>query len=814
MARSIIRKLHQRKFSSLGNPRPAAITVLWVTGLLSLASVWLALRMDNNTQDWETWIEIKSTARGEFERFKQWFGSNDYVIASWPDCTLWDPRLEAFTEYLRSNDSGRFIERAVNGRQAIDELCQSAASVTEPRARQMLAPMFFGDGDLTLTAIKLSQRGSRERLKAVQLIETAALASGVGDGELKLAGAAIANVEIDRQTNRSMWWSLPAAGVALLIAWLSIRSVRQTLVVMSLAAVAALFSLALVPATGGSFNALLVLMPMLVMTITLSSAIHLLGFYRLSLRKAHYNCSRQFAVQEMLYLGWRPASFAMLTSAIGAGSLATGQIPAVRQFGAFTAGSILIGLVLLLVVLPAALFLLAEQPRQIREKVLAKLPPSRDRSNTSTTIPLSSEAGPPSWHRKIGPIRIGLHNLATSHPHWVVAIALVLLTLGALGAWRLRTVLSAQALFSSGSRMIENSRWIEQRLVPSESIEIVIGFDTDLARAGTAASAAHPLPPFQQPPAGPTESAEAPSHVFTRQLRVLKALQIQLGKLPDVATAFSVINVVDAIPSLGDSVQETTQRAVFEATMQERVPQLLTSDLVAREGTTWHWRMTLGCAAENQVNYPQLTAECRRVIEELCDLLRESDRYSPFEYDLDYMVTGMKPIASQGHVSLFSDLQRSFLLALGMISLMMVVLLNSVHGGLIAMLPNIMPPLLLFGFLGWIRYPLDVGMILTASVGLGIAVDNTFHFLHRMRYVTRKTSSSRQGILAAFRDCSGPMLQTTAICCSSLALFAFAEFVPVRQFAIAIVVMLLLAVLADLLLLPALASLRQRRLLL
>ena len=187
---------------------------------------------------------------------------------------------------------------------------------------------------------------------------------------------------------------------------------------------------------------------------------------------------------------------------------------------------------------------------------------------------------------------------------------------------------------------------------------------------------------------------------------------------------------------------------------------------------------------------------------------------STTEKEFRFVVTGLNPIAAQGHVSLFEDLSRSFLLALALISLMMIVLLRSFHAGLIAMLPNIMPAIMLFGILGWVRYPIDVGMVLTASVGLGIAVDNTFHFLHRMRHVARKTSSPRQAIRTAFRDCSGPMLQTTAICCSGLSLFVFAQFLPVRQFSVAIVVILIFALLADLIVLPALASLRNRKLML
>ena len=93
--------------------------------------------------------------------------------------------------------------------------------------------------------------------------------------------------------------------------------------------------------------------------------------------------------------------------------------------------------------------------------------------------------------------------------------------------------------------------------------------------------------------------------------------------------------------------------------------------------------------------------------------------------------------------------------------------------------------------------------ILTACVGLGIAVDDTLHFLEYYMRQKRRTSDRPEAVWATFWHCGRPMLQTTMICAAGLCVFSFSHFVPARQFSFAIVVLLGLALVCDLLLLPA-----------
>ena len=81
----------------------------------------------------------------------------------------------------------------------------------------------------------------------------------------------------------------------------------------------------------------------------------------------------------------------------------------------------------------------------------------------------------------------------------------------------------------------------------------------------------------------------------------------------------------------------------------------------------------------------------------------------------------MVPLFFLAQRELLDGLFRSFLLAFVLIAVLMVVVLRSAGGGLLAMLPNLFPAAVVFGFMGLFALKLDIGSMLTASAAMGIA---------------------------------------------------------------------------------------------
>jgi hypothetical protein len=145
-------------------------------------------------------------------------------------------------------------------------------------------------------------------------------------------------------------------------------------------------------------------------------------------------------------------------------------------------------------------------------------------------------------------------------------------------------------------------------------------------------------------------------------------------------------------------------------------------------------------------------------------------------------------------------------LAFGVIALVMVVALRSLPAGLVAMAPNLFPAVVVFGFMGWTGQLVEIGSVMTASAALGIAVDDTFHFLTWFRRGSLEGMSRRQSLSFAYQRCAEAMIHTTVICSLALAVFALSTFMPVVHFAWLMVTLLMAALAGDLIFLPALLA--------
>ena len=130
-------------------------------------------------------------------------------------------------------------------------------------------------------------------------------------------------------------------------------------------------------------------------------------------------------------------------------------------------------------------------------------------------------------------------------------------------------------------------------------------------------------------------------------------------------------------------------------------------------------------------------------------------------------------------------------------------LFRSVRAGLIAMIPNLAP---LAFTLGWMRLRglhLNAGNAIVFAVGLGIAVDDTIHFLARFREELKTGGTVPEAIARTLAATGRAIVLTSGLILAGLSVLLWSEFVPTRRFAELVCVTLAGALLADLALLPA-----------
>jgi predicted RND superfamily exporter protein len=188
-----------------------------------------------------------------------------------------------------------------------------------------------------------------------------------------------------------------------------------------------------------------------------------------------------------------------------------------------------------------------------------------------------------------------------------------------------------------------------------------------------------------------------------------------------------------------------------------------------------------------------------KMLPELEDHIRTA-----FGEDTTVVVTGIMTILFRTMSLVSHSMVRSYSLAFVIITILMVLLIGSLRLGLIAMIPNLLPVAFALGVMGYAGMPLDNFTLLVGSIALGLAVDDTIHFMHNYRRYLEETGDSRQAIHNTLQTAGRALLFTTLVLSTGFFIFAFASMSNIANFGILTGLALIVALLADFFLAPAL----------
>jgi len=147
---------------------------------------------------------------------------------------------------------------------------------------------------------------------------------------------------------------------------------------------------------------------------------------------------------------------------------------------------------------------------------------------------------------------------------------------------------------------------------------------------------------------------------------------------------------------------------------------------------------------------------------------------------------------------------KSFGLALVVISLILLVVLGSWKAGLAALAPNLFPILTTFGLMGYFKIALDADTLLIAPIIIGLAVDDTIHFMTHFRIEMEKTKSVAGAVISAVREAGQAIAFTSIILSAGFLVFLLSFHNGLSNFGIFAAIAVLTALISDLFLLPAL----------
>jgi predicted RND superfamily exporter protein len=154
--------------------------------------------------------------------------------------------------------------------------------------------------------------------------------------------------------------------------------------------------------------------------------------------------------------------------------------------------------------------------------------------------------------------------------------------------------------------------------------------------------------------------------------------------------------------------------------------------------------------------------------------------------------------------SLFSSQIQTIGFVFISIMLMFIILFRSFYLALIAIIPNILPATLVLGFMGLKSIPLDLMTITIAAISVGIAVDNTIHYIIRFKREFYQNNNYSKSIQICHGSIGKAMYYTSSIIVIGFSILSLSNFIPTIYFGLLTGLAMLTALLASLTLLPSL----------
>ncbi len=189
------------------------------------------------------------------------------------------------------------------------------------------------------------------------------------------------------------------------------------------------------------------------------------------------------------------------------------------------------------------------------------------------------------------------------------------------------------------------------------------------------------------------------------------------------------------------------------------------------------------------------------------DYLNKIKRYAVEELGLkasDIQTTGMLVLFNNMLTHLFDSQVKTFLYVVGLILLMLFILMRSFKYAVIGLLPNILAAMSVLAVMGFLQIPLDLMTITIAAIVIGIGIDNAIHYLHRFKLEVASSGDKEEAVRRSHASIGSAIYFTSITIIAGFSILAFSNFVPTMYFGLFTSLAMLLALIANLLVLPSL----------
>jgi diguanylate cyclase (GGDEF)-like protein len=717
--------------------------IMAAIGVLTLLFVTQVPKLHIKTSIYDLVIEdLPETAR--YNEFKEVFGSDEIIRVVVKAENVFDPATFRKIEELAI--TAREIEgvRRVISLPGIKKDVDPGDSWTLDRFAAMVTPVAIFRKNLisenhkaTVLTLVLEQQADRD--KVIQSVREM-IAGASKDLSLYQIGMPLVSKALADFTKKD-FFSLPPITflIITLILFFLFRNLACLLLPLACVVMALIWTFGLMALTRTPLSMMTMIVPVFLIAVGTAYCLHIGSEY---LTAAQHTESPEEAAVTTFTLVSFPTALAVLTTAIGLGSLLINRIVAIREFAIFSCFGMFSLLVIVLTFFPAALSVFP-------------LPKKRGDETNST---------PHLFDRFLDwIIKLHLHKQKVTLP---VLGAVALFSI--LGILRIRVETSPIEYFKKDTEVSRHFHDIYRDLSGSFPVNVVVASEE-------------------------ADYFEDPEH-----LGEIETVQKFLETLPlvDKAVSFAeYMKLVNYAMNQFDPQFYTLPQEGFEVRMMMN-----------------NYRIMLGDDMYSRFMNPELNkanillfthiASSRDFLKIRDDILAHVQ--ANFSKDLKWDVTGLGMVVSASSDLLTRGQVKSLSITVALVFGIMFLLFLSSKVGLIAIIPNIFPIVVVFGVMGWFGIELSMVTSLIASIAIGLAVDDTIHYLVRYNREFKNCLDDKLALRQTIKQVGRPIVFTTLTIGVGFSILALSSFKPTAIFGILMVITMFSALVGDLLILPSL----------
>ena len=504
----------------------------------------------------------------------------------------------------------------------------------------------------------------------------------------------------------------------------------------------------------------------LLLIFSLSITVHLTVHYR-ELNSLHPEQSQRWLVQQTLINKWVPCLYTTITTMVGFASLLIAGIRPVIDFGWMMLISMGAIFVMVFLLFPSLLVLLK-------------------RLHTKQEMDLTSR------------ITKTLSQLVLSRQKEMVFVFALIAAISAVGITQLTAENQFIKAFKEDTEIFQGLTVIDTELGGTTPLDIIIEADPSFFNAYEKPTENFEEDEFLDMDFFDDETEEydigADSYWYNSfRLKTVAAIHDYLESLDEAGKVLSIATTVDVMKILNDDEELDT---FFLSLLYKKIPQDIKETLfdpyLSADGNQ------IRISFRVFESYPELQRNA--LINKIKTDLVETLGLEASQVKL----TGLLVLYNNVLQSLF----RSQILTIGVVFLaimaMFLVLFRSLKIAFVAILPSMLASGSVLGLMGWLGIPLDVMTITIAAICIGIGVDHSIHYIHRFRSEIKQQASARIAIEKSHASTGKAIYYTSVIIVVGFSILGLSNFIPTIYFGVFTAFAMLVALIANLTLLPLL----------